>query len=69
LEQYKVNQSDVLFVNIIISQEAHNLKGENLKVVWAEFYTLSSAVFLLGKILHVANAQPWPKLGPGFVLA
>jgi hypothetical protein len=36
--------------------------GENLKVVWAEFLTLSWGSFALLKELHGANARPNLKL-------
>jgi hypothetical protein len=43
--------------------------GDNLKVVWAEFSTLSLVVFVMGKIAwHTQVEHLELKLGPGFVL-
>ncbi len=42
----------------IILRGAKKLTGENLKVVWAKFSTLSQAVFVLREIVQQRQARP-----------
>jgi hypothetical protein len=52
-----------------LTWEVVKLTGENLKVVWAEFSTLSLSLFVFTIVFHVihTNYNVYKlKLGPGF---
>ncbi len=59
------------FLSVVIwNRGARKLTGENLKLVWAEFSTLSQAVLVMSIYLFTwthAHNYSW-KLGPGLVL-
>ncbi len=69
---YSCNFTISMFKKLMvpITQGARKLMGENLKVIWAEFSTLSQANMLCMR-LHGISKHALPqnlKLGPGFVL-
>ncbi len=43
---------------VALQGRAQNLTGENLKVVWAKFSTLSQAVFIIGVTAQHTQARP-----------